>query len=165
MKTRVMITGAKNTEYLAAALRDLEAVLTPEERAKALVKGFDVLGVEGGCDTIYLYRIPATLAPADLDMWAFRAVEFDCTGATGRTWGNGTKGPMDADVTFTAVAVTPIDLSVIQADAQRRSEQAKTESDAYKAQRQALVALEAQVRERLTKAAAGDTSGTTKPGK
>jgi hypothetical protein len=163
MKTRVMITGAKTTEYLAAALRDLEAVLTPEERAKASVKGFDVLGVEGGSDTIYHYRIAATLAPADLDKWAFRAVEFDCTGATGRTWGNGQKGPMEADVTFTAVAVTPIDLSVIQADAERRAEQAKTETDAYKAQRQALTALEAAVRERLAKAQTGEP--TAKAGK
>lgn len=165
MKTRVMITGVKETEYLAANLRDLEPVLTAEERGKALVKGFDVLGVEGGSDTIYHYRIAANLAPDDLGKWAFRAAEIDCTGATGRTWGNGTKGPMEADVTFTAVAVASIELSVIQSDAERRTEQAKTESTAYKAQRQALTALEAQVRERLAKSATADAGTTGKASK
>ncbi len=152
LKNRIMITAVKATEYLPGYFRENEAVLTPEERQAALVKGWDVAGVEGGSDEIYHYRVPANLAPPDLGKWSFRAVEMDCTGATGRTWGNGQKGPVDADITFNAVAVTAIELSIIQADADARAQQAQSLSDAYKLQRKSLEALEAKVKERLSKA-------------
>jgi hypothetical protein len=147
-----MITGVKPTEYLTGYFRENELVLTAEERAAATIKGWDIAGVEGGADEIYHYRLPANLAPQDMGKWAFKAVEIDCTGAQGRTWGNGQKGPMDADVTFSAVAVVAIDLAAIQQDAEQRTQQAQTMSDAYKVQRKEMDALEAKVKERLTKA-------------
>jgi hypothetical protein len=162
MKNRIMITGVKPADYLTGFFRDNEAVLTAEERAAALVKGWDIAGVEGGSDEIYHYRIPANLAPDDVGKWTFKAVEIDCTGASGRTWGNGQKGPMDADVTFNAVEIKPIDLAALSADAERRVQQAHTQSEAFKQQRAALTALEAKVKERLAKAQAGETGKASK---
>ncbi|MBA2680556.1 MAG: hypothetical protein H0U76_19440 [Ktedonobacteraceae bacterium] len=160
MKTLVMITGVLAKDYLTGYFKENEDKLTPQERAAAMVKGFDILGVEGGSDTIYHYRISASQAPTDLAKWAFRAAEIDCIGASGRTWGNGQKGPMDADVTFTAIEVKAVELAVIQKEAERRNEQAKLDSDAYKAQRRALDALEVAVKARLAQATAD-----AKPGK
>ncbi len=165
MKTLVMITGVKENEYLSGYFRENESVLTPEERAAALVTGYDILGVEGGSDTVYHYRISRSQAPTDMAKWAFRAAEIDCTGATGRVWGTGQKGPMDADVTFNAVAVTGIDLAVIQKEAERRNEQAKLDSDAYKLQRKTLDALEAKVKARLSTAQSAAPDAPSRPGK
>lgn len=162
MKNRIMITGVKPADYLTGFFRDNEAVLTAEEKAAAYVKGWDIAGVEGGSDEIYHYRIAANLAPDDVGKWTFKAVEIDCTGASGRTWGNGQKGPMDADVTFNAVEIKPIDLAALQSDADRRVQQAHTQSEAFKQQRAALTALEAKVKERLAKAQAGETGKSSK---
>jgi hypothetical protein len=162
MKNRIMITGVKPADYLSGFFRDNEAILTAEERAAALVKGWDIAGVEGGSDEIYHYRIPANLAPDDIGKWSFKAVEIDCSGASGRTWGNGQKGPMDADVTFNAVEIKQIDLAALSADAERRAQQAQTQSDAYKLQRAALTALETKVKERLAKVQAAEGGKSSK---
>ncbi len=149
MKAQGMATLVKSTDYLSGYFRQNEALLSKEEREAALVKGWDILAVEGGSDTVFHYRIPAALAPNGIEKWAFSALEFDCSGATGRTWVNGQSGPVDADITFTCVAVKQIDLAVIKQEAERRAAEATTQSEQYKKQRAALTALEAKVKERL----------------
>ena len=142
------ITGVKTTSYLTGYFRQNETLLTKDEREAALIKGWDILAVEGGSDTIYHYRVPATLAQG-AEKLAFKAVEFECSGATGRTWVNGQTGPMEADVTFNVVAIRNIDLSIVQKEAEERMNQAEKQSEDYKKQRTALTALEQKVRDRL----------------
>src|SRR5690348_7616935 len=106
MKRLIMATTLLRTDYLPSQFKTLEAMMTAEEKLAASVKGWDILGVEGGSETIYHHRIPDTLAPKNLtaDM-AFTPMELDCTEATGRVWGNGQAGPQEADVTFTVVSL------------------------------------------------------------
>ena len=49
---------------------------------------------------LVLGRFSADLAPQDFGDWAFQAVEVECSGASGRTWSNGQKGPMEAEVAW-----------------------------------------------------------------
>ena len=150
MKAQGMVTAIKAADYLSGYFRQNEAQLTKEERDAALVKGWDISAVEGGSDVVFHYRIPAALAPNDIHTWAFSAVEFDCSGASGRTWVSGQQaGAVDADVTFTVVGVKQIDLAVIKKEAERRATEATMQSEQYKKQRATLTTLEAKVKERL----------------
>ena len=149
MKALAMVTLVKSTDYLTGYFRQNEVLLSKDEREAALVKGWDLVAIEGGSDTVFHYRIPAALAPQGIEKWAFSAVEFDCTGATGRTWVNGQSGPVDADVTFLCVDAKQVGLEVIKKEAERRATEATAQSEQYKKQRTALTTLEAKVKERL----------------
>ncbi len=162
MNRNIMPTKLVRTEYLPTQFKALEPMMTAEEKLAATVKGWDILGVEGGSETIYHHRIPDTLAPKDLttDM-AFTPMRLDCTEATGRVWGReGQSGPQEADVTFTAVSLQLIDLAVLRQEAKDRSDDATRQSEAYKLQRKTLDALAASIKDRLAKAQAApaDTS-------
>jgi hypothetical protein len=166
MIRNVMPTKVVRTEYLPSQFKALELVMTPDEKAQATVKGWDILGVEGGSETIYHHRIPDTLAPKDFtaDM-AFTPLRLDCVEATGRTWGNGQRGPQEADVTFSAVSIAVIGLDVLKSEAKDRSDQATTQSEAYKLQRRTLDALEAVIKDRLAKLQASTVETATASGK
>src|SRR5260221_1171662 len=84
MKAQVLATSIESTEYMALQLADLEAVMTPEEREAALVKGWLIRGVEPGADEGFSFRIAAEYAPADIDQLIFQPLEIDCRSVTGR---------------------------------------------------------------------------------
>lgn len=168
MHRNIMPTKVVRTEYLPSQFKALEPMMTAEEKLAASVKGWDILGVEGGSETIYHHRIPDTLAPKDFtaDM-AFTPLRLDCVEATGRSWGNGQRGPQEADVTFSAVSIDIIGLDVLKSEAKTRSDQATTQSDGYKLQRRTLDALEATIKDRLAKlqTATVDSAAAGKSGK
>ena len=162
MRAHIMITSVEINDYLSGWFRQNETLLTPEEKKSALTKGFIVKGVEGGSDTVYQYRLAVDKAPPDMADWAFRAAEVESVEASGRTWSSGTAGPLDADVTFTVASLKEVDIKVLRDDAKRRQAEGQMESEAYRRKRAGLTALEAQVKDRLSKAQAPTDAKTGK---
>ncbi len=151
MKAQVLATSIESTEYMALQLADLEAVMTPEEREAALVKGWLIRGVEPGADEVFSFRIAAEYAPADIDQLIFQPLEIDCRSVTGRAWvRNGqTKGSLDATITFQAVAVSRVEMNVILQEQQRRQQQVKASNERRTVQRDYLSRLRIRIEDRL----------------
>lgn len=151
MKAQILLTGVDPTEYLSPQFADLEPLMTEPERAQATVKGWIVKGVEPGGDDVWQFRIAQDAAPKNIVEKVFQPYEVDCRGVTGRGWirSGQTKGSVDATITFQAVALTPLDMTVILEEQARRQKQAQDERERRTAQREALNALRIQVEARL----------------
>jgi hypothetical protein len=159
MKALVVITGVEPTQYVAPQMRTLEALMTEEEKARAHIKGWDLKGVEPGGDEVFTFRVAADSVDKDIALKVFQPAEIDCRGVSGRGWvRNGqTSGSVEATVTFQAVAVRFVDMSVVLEEQKRRQEQAELERERRKAQREFFDQLAKQVQQRL----AGQAGGTT----
>ena len=156
MKSQILVTSVEPTDYFAPALADLEPVMTAEEKESALIKGWVIKGVEPGGDEVFSFRIAADHAPTDLDQRIFQPVEIDSRGVTGRGWirGGQTKGSVEATITFQAVAVTPLEMSAIVQEQQRRQQQAKADNERRTVQRDYLTRLRSRIEERVKGGAA-----------
>lgn len=151
MRAQILMTSVEPTEYLSPSLSDLEPLMTAEEKERAVVKGWLVKGVEPGSDEVFTFRIGAEQAPADIDQRVFQPMEVDCRGVTGRGWvrSGQTKGSVEATITFQAVAITPIEMSVVLQEQQRRAAQAKADNERRSAQRDFATRMRAQIEDRL----------------
>jgi hypothetical protein len=151
MKALIMITGVQPTQYLAPALKALEALLTEEEKAQALVRGWDLQGVEPGGDEVFTFRIPADSCDKDIAQKVFQAAEVDCRGVSGRGFirSGQTSGSVEANITFQAVGVRLVDMQDVLAEQQRRQQQAEFDAQRRVAQRKAVEELTRRVQARL----------------
>src|SRR5258708_6844573 len=147
MKAQILATSVEPTEYLVPALADLESVMTPDERESALVKGWLIKGIEPGGDDVFSFRIAVDHAPDDIASRIFQPLEIDCRGVTARGWirGGQTKGSVDANITFQAVAVTPIEMTAILEEQRRRQQQVKADSERRSVQRDFLARLRTRI--------------------
>ncbi len=162
MKSLILMTGVEPTEYVTPQLRELEAFMTPDERDQALIKGWNVKGVEPGGDDVFTYRIAAEHAPADIESLVFSPVEVDSRGVTGRGYvrSGQTKGSVASDtIIFQAVALTPATLEAIQAEQKRRAAQAKADTARRSGVRDRYTALRAAIELRI-KAGGAEAVGT-----
>jgi hypothetical protein len=151
MKAQILVVAVDPTEYTHLSLRDLEPVLTPDEKEAAQVKGWLLKGVEVGGDEVYGFRIPADHASPEVATWIFEAVEVETSGVVARGWvrAGQTSGSVEASVTFQASEVRKVERQVVLAEHQARQRQAKEDGKTRKAQRDAMTALRAKVEARL----------------
>src|SRR5262249_54152289 len=151
MKAQILATSVEPTEYLAAALADLEPVMTAEEREAAAIKGWVIKGVEPGGEEVFSFRVAADHAPDDISSRIFQPLEIDCRGVTGRGWirSGQTKGSVEATITFQAAAVTPIEMTAILEEQRRRQQQVKADSERRTVQRDYVTRLRTRIEDRL----------------
>lgn len=151
-KLMMLVTAVEQTEYVDSQLRDLESVMTDAEKDKAQVKGWLVKGVEPGGDDVFSARIPADMAPENVETLLFHPVEVDARSLQARGYirSGQTQGAVTADnIVFQAVAMTPVDMSVIMQEQQRRSNQAKAASQNRTVRRDYIKRLRAQIEDRI----------------
>jgi hypothetical protein len=151
-KLTMLVTGVEPTEYLDAQLRDLEAVMTEAEKDIGQVKGWNVKGVEPGGDDVFIARIAADMAPDNIEGLLFKPVEVDARSVSGRAFirSGQAQGSVTSDtITFAAVAITPVDMSVIMQEQQRRADQAKASTQARTIRRDYIKRLRTQIEDRL----------------
>jgi hypothetical protein len=151
-KLTMLVTSVEPTEYLDSQLRDLEAVMTDAEKDGAQVKGWNVKGVEPGGDDVFVARIPADMAPAEIETFLFKPVEVDARSVSGRGYirSGQAQGSVSSDtITFAAVAITLVDMAVIMQEQQRRTEQAKASTQARSVRRDYVKRLRTQIEDRL----------------
>jgi hypothetical protein len=161
-KLMLLVTAIEPTDYSDPQLRDLEPVMTDAEREAALVKGWNVKGVEPGGDDVFVARIAADMAPPDIETFLFQPVEIDARSVSGRGFirSGQTQGSVSSDtITFSAVTVTKVEMTVIMDEQRRRTEQAKAASQSRTIRRDYMRRLRERIEDRLKGGAPGETPG------
>jgi hypothetical protein len=92
------------------------------------------------------------MAPDNIEGLLFQPVEVDARSVSGRAFirAGQAQGSVTSDtITFAAVAIMPVDMSVIMQEQQRRANQAKASTKAREIRRDYIKRLRAQIEDRL----------------
>jgi hypothetical protein len=158
MKFQGIFTGSEEVVGVDFRLRDLEEVMTPEEKQEATTLTYRLQALEPGLEEAYIFNLPAdALGTVKLDDLLFQPVEIETRGYTANGFVRGEQKVVRTDqisLAFTAISIQPFKREELLKFNKLRSDLAKDRRDKASATAERLKLLRTKVQDRITKQAA-----------